>query len=211
MPALVNRPLTRLNFLDAKLSPIGGLAAISDGGSMLIQSWDVGTSVENTFIVLDVIRWRMASSFGEQPIAKSGMLGATASRRTGHSYVWEAEVVLDLRVQAELVLRESFLQGFTLIDMVTHKVEASHLMAQVYFRLGRSLPDDVDHRYYWLARAKIDSFSPVVEAGDKRRVRYKVAGCANCHCLLLPDQGDPHDDSTVAGAYAEYLRRNPHA
>jgi hypothetical protein len=204
MPALVPRPITPINSISNFLAPIGGLAAIGDGGSMLIQAWDVGTSESDIFYTIDVIRWRLASSFGEQPIAKSGMLGATASRRTGHSYVWEAEVVLDLRVQAELILRESFLSGFT-------PGVASHLMAQVYFRLGRSLPNEVDHRYYWLPRAKIDSFSPMVEAGDKRRVRYKIAGCANCHCLLLPDQGDPHTVSTVAGGYAEYLRRNPDA
>jgi hypothetical protein len=206
MPALVSRPQFRNNSLGTVLSPIGGLPALSDGGAMLIQCWDVGTGVADTFIILDVIRWRMASSFGEQPLAKSGMLGATASRRTGHSYVWEAEVVLDLRVQAELTLRESFLNGYTASD-------PSHLMAQIYFRLGKPFPDniDVDYRYYWLPRAKIDAFSPMVEAGDKRRVRYKVAGCANCHCLLLPDQGCPNDPSTVAGAYAEYLRINPNA
>jgi hypothetical protein len=39
-----------------------------------------------------------------------------------------------------------------------------------------------------------------------------VAGCANCHCLLLPDQGDPNDGGvTVAGAYQKYLTGNPNA
>jgi len=202
----VARPATTNNDLGSAKSPIGGMTAISDGGYMLIRPID-GLTSDVTFKPVDVIRWRMASSFGEQPIAKSGMLGATASRRTGHSYVWEAEIVLDLRVQAELLLRESLLSGFTLSS-------PSRFSAELYFQLGRPFAvagDVVRLRYYWLPRAKIDSFSPMVEAGDKKRVRYKVAGCANCHCLLLPDQGDPADKTTVAGAYNVFLGNNPDA
>jgi hypothetical protein len=208
----VDRPATPVNDIANANSAIGGLTVIGDGGYMLIRpaDWEFITSNNKRYSPIDVIRWRMASSFGEQPIAKSGMLGATASRRTGHSYVWEAEVILDLRVQAELILRESFLFGF-------NTGLASRLCAEVYFQLGRPMAVadtayPVTLRYYWLPRAKIDSFSPMVEAGDKRRVRYKVAGCANCHCLLLPDQGNPLDGgATVAGAYAQYLLRNFHA
>ena len=135
------------------------------------------------------------------------MLGATASRRTGHSYVWEAEVVLDMRVEAELILRESYMNGY--IGTLTN---SSFMAAEIFFKVGTIIHASVAHpRYYWLPRAKIESFSPSVDAGDKRRVRYKVSGCANCHCLLLPDQGDPTSATTVAGAYQTYLTANPNA
>jgi hypothetical protein len=200
----ISRPQTPVNDIGAFVTPIGGMASISDGGYMLVRGISY---TANPLTLLDVIRWRLASSFGEQPIAKSGMLGATASRRTGHSYVWEAEVVLDLRVEAELILRESYRSGY--IGTLTNP---SYLTAEIFFKVGTVIHASVAHpRYYWLPRAKIDSFSPMVEAGDKRRVRYKVAGCANCHCLLLPDQGDPASANTVAGAYQLYLNANPNA
>jgi hypothetical protein len=201
----VSRPVTPINPIASYVTPVGGMAAVSDGGYMIIKP---ASFTYLPLTLVDVIRWRMASSFGEQPLAKSGMLGATASRRTGHSYVWEAEVMLDLRIQAELLLRESYLIGYN--GQLTN---SSYLSAEIYFKLGWPVaPLTVHPRYYWIPRAKIDAFSPMVEAGDKRRVRYKMAGCANCHCLLLPDQGDPADGgATVAGAYNVYLGRNPNA
>jgi hypothetical protein len=202
----IPRPATPIQDLSGFGSPIGGIAAVGDGGYMLIRPTDIPYT---NYTLLDVIRWRIASGFGEQPIAKSGMLGATASRRTGHSYVWEAEVVTDLRIQAELPLRESNSGGFIWTP------PGSRLAAEIYFRLGTPVcpaPATVQPRYYWLPRGKIDSFSPMVDAGDKRRVRYKLAGCANCHCLLLPEQGDPLDGGvTTAGAYAQYLANFPDA
>jgi hypothetical protein len=155
----------------------------------------------------------MASSFGEQPIAKSGMLGATASRRTGHSYVWEAEVVLDLRMEAELYLRDAVgLSGTAYGGYTGTLTNSCYMTAEIFFKVGTVIHASVARpRYYWLPRAKIDSFSPMVDAGDKKRVRYKVAGCANCHCLLLPDQGYPASANTVAGAYQLYLNANPNA
>jgi hypothetical protein len=200
----VSRPSTPINDISSYVTPIGGMAALSDGGYIIIKP---ASFTYLPLILVDVIRWRIASSFGEQPLAKSGMLGATASRRTGHSYVWEAEIVLDLRVQAELLLRESYRGGYV------NMTQSSFLSAEIFFKLGEPVaPSTAHQRYYWIPRAKIDAFSPMVEAGDKRRVRYKVAGCANCHCLLLPDQGDPNDGgATVAGAYNVYLGRNPNA
>jgi len=200
MPTIA-RPLTPINDIANVTAPIGGMAAVGDRGYLIVRPASLTSA---PFTLVDVIRWRMASSFGEHPIAKSGMLGATASRRTGHSYVWEAEVVLDLRVQAELLLRESNYLGYL------SAANSSLMSAEVFFRLGQQI-GAASPRYYWLPRAKIDSFSPMVEAGEKRRVRYKVAGCANCHCLLLPDQGDPNDPNTVAGAYAAFLGNNPNA
>jgi len=198
----IDRPRTPINDIGTLTTPIGGMAAMSVDGYIIIRP---SSFTFTPLTRLDVIRWRLASSFGEQPIAKSGMLGATASRRTGHSYVWEAEVVLDLRVQAELLLRESYRAGYGQIN------PPSYMAAEIYFKLGAPI-GAASPRYYWLPRAKIDSFSPMVDAGDKKRVRYKVAGCANCHCLLLPDQGDPNDGgATVAGAYQKYLTGNPNA
>lgn len=202
MPPTINSPLTPIQDISGLASPIGGLAAIGDAGYMILRP---NGPTGGDYALVDVLRWRMASSFGEQPIAKSGMLGATASRRTGHAYVWEAEIVLDMRLEAEIKLRDQLLTGWT---WGTH----STFSAEIFFKLGTPQLPVVNPRFYWLARAKLDSFSPAVDANSKERVRYKVAGCANCHCLLLPDQGDPNDGGqSIAGAYKLYLTKYPDA
>jgi hypothetical protein len=176
-------------------SQIGGAAEVGDGGYILVTprippTPGYGFGVGSTLgpYLLDVARWRLASGFGESPIAKGGMMGATSSRRTGYSHVWEADVLLDPRIDPWVLF-------------------AQHLQVELLFRRGTpiALPG-VDPRYYWLPRAHLDSFSPEIDANEKRRVRVKVAGCANSHMFLLPDDGDPNDQgATRAGAYRQWL------
>lgn len=147
--------------------------------------------------LLDVADWKLSEGFGESPLAKSGMLGATSSRRTGYSYSFEFDVILDLRKQPELSLR-------------------SIAGAEIYFRLGSEHSKlfntgnlTIQPRYYWCPIAKLVSVSPVVDAANKKFVRQHVTGTASCHILLLPEMGDVTDTNTIAGAYAHFLRSNP--
>jgi hypothetical protein len=183
-------PIIVRNNIEAEPAPIGGLGVVGDGGYIVV-TWNTVPGNSRPFYqhaLLDVIRWRLASGFGEQPIAKGGMLGATSSRRTGYTHVWEAEVLLDLRIQPRIVLGRP-LQTELLFRVGTHSVEGQ----------------TVSPRYYWLPRAHLDNSSPAVEAGAKLRVRQHVAGCANSHLFLLPDDGIPGDVNTLAGAYQAWL------
>jgi hypothetical protein len=145
--------------------------------------------------IYDIAEWGLMESFGEMPLAKSGNLGATSSRRTGYAYAFAFDVILDLRRQPELTLR-------------------SIAGAEIYFQLGNphsGMPTnrlgngELQDRYYWCPVAKLVSVSPAVKPNEHKMVRQHVTGTAATHVLLLPEYGDVTDTSTIAGAYASYL------
>jgi hypothetical protein len=164
-------------------SPIGGIQAVGDGGYI------VATQLGGASWLLDVERWRILSSFGETALAAGGMMGSTLSRRTGYAHVWEADVVLDLRVPVVHIL--SRLIQFELL-----------------FRLPAPAGyATVQPRYYWLPRAHLDTAGQTLDAGGKLRPRQRIAGTASCHLFLLPEDGNPQDGgATYAGAYYQWLR-----
>ena len=182
-------------------APVGGLVATSEGGVLkitpnppLVPPDATGDDVPigRPLPLFDVGRWQLIQSFGEQPIAKSGMLGATSTRRTGYAYTWECDVILDLRFQVELALRG--IRG-----------------AEIFFREQQAFDLEgvgtVEERVYWCPLAHVDSVSPVINAAEKRQVRQHVTGTASCHVLLLPEF-DP--DAGVAWGYKHFLKGHPH-
>jgi hypothetical protein len=184
----INMPTFPANAIGGSAAPVGGLCATGDGGYIIIG----GSSVSNAQLI-DVERWRIVTGYGESPLAKGGMMGATSSRRTGYSHVWEADILLDLRIEPFVVLGEQ-------------------LEVELLFRVGTPIIDEIpgtlriDPRYYWLARAHIDSASPAVAV--KKLVRQRINGVANCHLFLLPDDGNPNDRHSRAGAYKQWLGTN---
>lgn len=171
-------------------APPGGMHVRGEGGSLIVSPVLYGTSTP--VMLFDVEAWKVAGSCGEAPFAKGGMMGATSSRRTGYSYVWEADVVIDLRVQPWLELRR-------------------RLEVELLFRWGEpsvqaSAGVSIMWRYWWLPRAHVDQCSgglAMKEAG-----RQHLSGVASSHMLLLPEEGDPGDSTTRAGAYLAWLQTN---
>jgi len=161
---------------------IGGLAVQGHGGYLLATRIGGYGSSFPTYLI-DVARWQLATSYSEQALGIGGMLGATSSRRTGYAYVWDAEVVVDLRQSAELALRP--------------------LTVEMLLRLGGS--SWVPPRYYWIPRAHIDRATAMTDAGAKKVGRQRLSGVANCHVFLLPDQGSPDLPNTPAGAYKVWM------
>jgi len=186
------------NNVSGMAAPVGGLPAIGDGGYLIVSSLVMspgGVPAPGQTWLLDVVRWRLASGYGEAPFAKGGMMGATSFRRTGYTHVWEAEIVVDLRLQPALIL-------------------GTVLQTEIFFRLGAPFqagpiaPWDVRDRYYWAPRCHLSDTSPAVEAGAKLRVRQRVSGVVSGHVFLLPDQGDPEVAGNPAGAYQQWLNNN---
>ena len=172
------------NVILGMVAPVGGFSAIGDGGYLIVSSLFAsigqGQRIGQTWL-LDVVRWKLASGYGEAPLAKGGMMGATSFRRTGYTHVWEAEIIVDLRLQPGLILGQT-------------------LQTEIFFKLGS--PFQIRPRYIWAPRCHLSDASPAVEAGDKKRVRQRVSGVVSGHVFLLPDQGDP------AGAYQQWLNNN---
>jgi len=158
-------------------------------------------------ILLDVGRWHLYEGFGESPLAKSGMLGATSSRRTGYTYTWECDLILDLRIQAELSLRT--IRGaagyFQLGSVVAYNAENIANPTDESPYVGA-----IASRFYWCPAIKVEAVSPIVDAGNRRYVRQHLAGTSSAHFLLLPEFGDDTGiGNTVAGAYSTFIANNP--
>ncbi len=187
-------PLTPPQPISDWAAPVSGLPALGEGGYLIFGTLESPVVTR----LVDVVHWSIAEGFGESPIAKGGMLGATSSRRTGYAIAWECEIVTDLRIQPNLLFQ---------VPSVASPWKATDV--QAWFRLG-SPPGSVRPRYYWVPRLKLASLSPAVDAGDKRRVRQRLSGTANSHVFLLPEEGDPLDPATLAGAYNAWLTLHPY-
>ena len=138
-------------------------------------------------IMLDVAWWRLLRSFDEQPIAKSGGLGATSSRRCGYAYAWECEVVYDAANQASGQFRS--IKG-----------------ASAYFQRGSTAIEGIDEptpepSYWWCPQVHLASAGTRVDPSDKRFIRELFIGTANAHFLMIPEQGALNNAGTVVGAY----------
>lgn len=170
-------------------APIGGIGVSGEGGCLYVAQAYGYYGVQPS-LRIDVASWRLATSYSEQSLAIGGMMGATSSRRTGYAYVWEAEVVVDIRQAADM-------------PFWSLQVEALfHLGYQAYW-------PTVADRYVWIPRAHIQETTAVTDAAGKKRGRMHLAGVANCHVFPLPDAGSPNNPSTAAGAYQLWL--NSHA
>jgi hypothetical protein len=192
------------NDISQYISIVGGGHANSVGGVLRITPNPgpppfTGTIPLPPRLLFDVAQWNLTESFAESPLAKSGMLGATSSRRCGYVYNFDFDVILDLRVQPELSLR-------------------SIAGAEIFFRLGSpfaTIPSQqfgngiVKHKYYWCPIAKLTAITPAVNANGKQMVRQHIAGTASSHILILTQGDDVDDATTTPGAYAVFLENNP--
>lgn len=175
-------PTFPANPLEGSLAPVGGLPLSGAGGYLIVRRL---ISEPNTYL-LDVSGWRMLSGTGMAPVAKGGMLGATSMRRTGYSHMWQADVILDLRLIPKTILFRE-------------------MAVEILFRLGEPTVWG-SPRYLWLPRAVVESVGATATA--TARTRCPLAGSATAHAFVLPDEGDPADPATRAGAYKQWLGRN---
>ena len=189
-----------MNDISGYKTPIGGGLASGVGGCLLIHQTLFGglatsdLSDLTNFQELDVRRWRTLYGFQEGAIAASGALGATRSRRTGYAYTWEAEVLLDMRRQPELILRNQL--GCQILFKISRRGMAS---------IPSSINGDVLDKYLWCPLARIVSASEPLDAGEPHMVRQEIVGTAGGHILTISDFADISDPNTVAGAYWNWL------
>ena len=183
--------------LAGRLSLIGGGLATSIGGYVAVYS---RKDVDGEPTTLDVGRWSLTESFQEEPLACSGNLGATDSRRKGYVYVWEMDIIFDLRSPPDVLLRD--IEAFEIVFWFGDSDKSNMTDAD-----GDPIDggEAIDDRYYWSPLNKIDSATPVLDANGKKMVAIHVTGRATGHVFLIPDQGDPGDDGTIAGAYKKWL------
>jgi hypothetical protein len=195
------RPLTPPNPLADLAAPIGGTVPNSEHGYLVIIP--IGSPPPPS-ILLDVTRWSGQVGFLESPFAKGGMMGATSTRRVGYAYTWDGEGTMDLRAQIALQF----------VGPNNDRYLPPEFTCECYFRLGEKFQQAanlISPRYWWVPRAKLELWSPIVNAGDKKKVRFSFRGTSNGHAFLLPDQGDPIGGTGIAGAYYQWLQNNPNA
>ena len=74
-------PLTPPQPIAVWTAPVSGIPALGEGGHLVFSTLE--SPIETR--IIDVVHWSIAEGFGESPLAKGGMLGATCSRRTWSS------------------------------------------------------------------------------------------------------------------------------
>ncbi len=141
--------------------------------------------------------------FEETPLECGGNLGATDSRRTGYNFLFELELLLDLRLPADVLLRK--ING---VEIVFYLGDMS--LSGLVDGAGNPLQSSVTltDRYYWTPLAKLDTAVPVLDAAGKKIMHMKITGHCVAHLFLVPDMGDPFNgnpNDDKAAAYRQWF------
>ena len=175
--------------------------SISGGGTASSVGGYLDVTIEDYETSLNVGIWKLNEYFQETPLEIGGLLGATDSRRTGYSYTWELDLILDLRNPADILLRA--------IDPFEIVFNYGDITLSGMVGVNGSTPVDggesIQDRFYWSPLNKLDSCVLILDSVTKKQMGVHVTGHATGHVFLSPEQGTLNDTTTLIGAYNYYL------